>query len=65
MAKRPLVLLADEPTGQLDTETSAAVMGLLRDAAAAGISVVLATHDAALADIADRTVVMVDGALSA
>ena len=65
LVKHPRLLLADEPTGQLDSETSADVMGLLREAAGAGITVLLATHDAALADIADRVIRMEDGRLYA
>jgi putative ABC transport system ATP-binding protein len=63
LVKHPRLLLADEPTGQLDSETSADVMALLREAAGAGITVLLATHDAALADIADRVIRMEDGRL--
>jgi putative ABC transport system ATP-binding protein len=61
LVKEPRVLLADEPTGQLDTETAASVMGLIREASAAGITSIVATHDAALADQADRVLVMEDG----
>jgi putative ABC transport system ATP-binding protein len=61
LVKEPRVLLADEPTGQLDTETAASVMGLIREASAAGITSIVATHDPALADQADRVLVMEDG----
>ena len=63
MAKHPRLLLADEPTGQLDSETSQEVVNLLREAAASGITVLLATHDAMLADAADRVLRMEDGRL--
>jgi putative ABC transport system ATP-binding protein len=56
LSKRPSLLLADEPTGQLDSETSAHVVELLVDAARSGVTVVLATHDQRLAKRADRTV---------
>jgi putative ABC transport system ATP-binding protein len=61
LVKNPQVLLADEPTGQLDTETAADVMGLFQDAARAGVTVLLATHDQGLAERASRVVRMEDG----
>ena len=64
IVKRPRLLLADEPTGQLDSETSQEVVALLREAAGSGITVLLATHDAALADAADRVLRMEDGRLT-
>jgi putative ABC transport system ATP-binding protein len=64
LVKQPRLLLADEPTGQLDSETSLEVVNLLREAAASGITVLLATHDAALADAADRVLRMEDGRLT-
>lgn len=56
LSKRPSLLLADEPTGQLDSETSAHVVALLVDAARSGVTVVLATHDHGLAERAGRIV---------
>jgi len=64
MVKHPRLLLADEPTGQLDSETSQEVVSLLREAASAGITVLLATHDPALADVADRVLRIEDGRLT-
>jgi putative ABC transport system ATP-binding protein len=64
LVKQPRLLLADEPTGQLDSETSLEVVNLLREAAVSGITVLLATHDAALADAADRVLRMEDGRLT-
>ncbi len=64
LASRPSVILADEPTGELDSATGMSVMTALRDIAKAqGITVVVATHDLALAHMADRIKEMVDGAL--
>ena len=63
LVKHPRVLLADEPTGQLDTETASEVMALLRDAASSGICVMVASHDAALAASADVVLRMEDGRL--
>lgn len=59
----PPVLLADEPTGNLDPAASEPVMAALRAAAAAGTTVVIATHDYALAETADLRYRLEDGAL--
>jgi len=65
LAKRPALLIADEPTGQLDTETARAVLAVLRRTADAGTAVLLATHDPGAAEVADRVLRMEDGVLSA
>lgn len=60
----PLVLLADEPTGNLDERATRGVFHLLRDINATGTAVVMATHDLALVRSASyRTVELKDGAL--
>ena len=56
----PAVILADEPTGNLDVEAGATVLALLRELAAEGRAVVLVTHEASAAGIADR-VLRLDG----
>ena len=62
MSRRPPVLLADEPTGNLDSATGAQIVELLLAANRAhGSTVVLVTHDAALAAHADRTIALRDG----
>lgn len=62
LANDPLVLLADEPTGNLDTASSKKVQNILQDLAhQRGCSVVVVTHDQAFADTADRVVHIVDG----
>lgn len=61
LANDPAVLLADEPTGELDVTTEAQIIGLLRDRAAAGVAVLVATHSPAVAAAADRVVVLTDG----
>ena len=63
LANRPALLLADEPTGALDSAASRTVMGLLRAQNDAGQTIVMVTHDAKTADFADRTVGLVDGKL--
>jgi putative ABC transport system ATP-binding protein len=62
LVTRPAVIFADEPTGNLDSKSSADVLALLRRAVdELGQTVVMVTHDQDAADIADRTVVLVDG----
>jgi ABC-type lipoprotein export system ATPase subunit len=61
----PALLLADEPTGNLDVEAGADVLALLRELAAEGRAVVLVTHEANAAAIADRVLRLEDGRLVA
>ncbi|WP_084104946.1 ABC transporter ATP-binding protein [Demequina sp. NBRC 110056] len=66
LANEPRLLIADEPTGQLDADTGQAVMALLRDVIAAqGMTALVSTHDQGLMDIADATVRLADGRLVA
>jgi ABC-type lipoprotein export system ATPase subunit len=59
----PELLLADEPTGNLDAESGASVLRLLRTLAAGRRAVVLVTHDADAARVADRVLTLRDGRL--
>ena len=59
----PRLLLADEPTGNLDRENSEAVMKLFRELWSDGLTIVVITHDAAVAEAADRRVQIRDGRL--
>jgi putative ABC transport system ATP-binding protein len=62
LATRPALLLADEPTGQLDQETGKQIMRLLRAVVRSeGVTALVATHDPALIDIADRVLNLEDG----
>ncbi|MFC3080510.1 ABC transporter ATP-binding protein [Phenylobacterium terrae] len=61
LVSEPKVILADEPTGNLDTANGEAVMTLLTDAALAGVSVVMVTHSLAHAARAQRTIRLLDG----
>lgn len=63
MVSRPALVLADEPTGALDTQTGASVMALLQDMIRQGATVVLVTHDEAVARHAERTIRLFDGRL--
>jgi putative ABC transport system ATP-binding protein len=63
LANRPTLLLADEPTGALDSESGAGVLELFRRLHASGQTMVLVTHDPAVAAVASRTVGMRDGRL--
>jgi putative ABC transport system ATP-binding protein len=58
---RPRVLLADEPTGNLDSQMGEEVLGLLEQANAEGTTVVMVTHDARMAERAHRVVRLFDG----
>jgi putative ABC transport system ATP-binding protein len=58
---RPAILLADEPTGNLDSQTGAAVLRLLRGFADAGQAILMATHSDDAARICDRVVHLHDG----
>jgi len=59
------VLVADEPTGALDSHTSLEVFELLRGIADSGALVIVATHDPVIAGLADVAMVMTDGRLDA
>jgi putative ABC transport system ATP-binding protein len=61
LVTEPSVLLADEPTGNLDSRTSIEVMALFQDLNAQGITVVLVTHEADIAQYARRVVEVRDG----
>ena len=60
----PALVLADEPTGNLDVEAGSEVLRLLRAGASDGRAVVMVTHEAAAAAIADRVLTMRDGRLA-
>ena len=58
---RPSIVLADEPTGNLDSTTGASIMALIRELNADGATIIMITHDAGLADQLPRQIRMLDG----
>jgi putative ABC transport system ATP-binding protein len=61
LVNEPRVLLADEPTGNLDTRTSIEVMGVFQALNEQGITIVMVTHELDIASFSKRKVVMRDG----
>ena len=61
LVSRPEVVLADEPTGNLDTRTSIEIMGLFQELNDSGITIVMVTHELDIAAYCKRIVVMRDG----
>jgi putative ABC transport system ATP-binding protein len=61
LANEPSLLLADEPTGNLDSSSSRDVLRLLRRTHAVGQTIVMVTHDAKVAGLADRVISLFDG----
>ncbi len=63
LANNPKLMVADEPTGELDTDSAAGILQLLKTRATAGAAVVLVTHSPAVAAIADRHITLRDGVI--
>lgn len=61
LVTNPKVILADEPTGALDTQTSMDVMKILKDINATGISIIIVTHEHEIAQMTDRIINLRDG----
>lgn len=61
VAGAPALLLADEPTGNLDSENGESVMGLLKELHQSGTTICMVTHDPRYSAAADRTVMLFDG----
>jgi putative ABC transport system ATP-binding protein len=61
IAGKPLILLADEPTGNLDSVNGEAVMGLLQELHREGATICMVTHDPRYAQHAERSVHLFDG----
>jgi putative ABC transport system ATP-binding protein len=65
LANDPQLLIADEPTGELDTVTAGHIVALLRERAAEGAAIVAATHNIHIAEAADRVIELADGRVAA
>ncbi len=61
LANDPAVILADEPTGELDSISAGRILELLRDRAQAGAAVLIVTHSEEVAGLADREIGLLDG----
>ena len=59
----PLLILADEPTGNLDAKNSSEILNIFSELNKAGSTIIMVTHDSQVADVAQRTLQMKDGAL--
>ena len=64
LINNPVVILADEPTGNLDTTTSHSIMALLTDLNKKGITVVIVTHEEDIAAYTQRTIHVRDGEIT-
>jgi putative ABC transport system ATP-binding protein len=58
---RPAIVLADEPTGNLDSATGASIMALIRELGAEGATIIMITHDGGLAEQLPRRIGVLDG----
>ena len=65
MVTRPKLLLADEPTGALDTKSGNQIMEIFRRLSEEGMTIVMITHEPAIAECADKTYRILDGELKA
>ncbi len=65
LVNNPKIILADEPTGNLDTQTGESILELFRELHCAGRTIAIVTHDAEIAAVADRQIEIRDGRIDA
>ena len=61
LANRPAIILADEPTGEVDSKTRDIIIGILRRLSDGGQTVIIVTHDPWVSERTDRVIRLVDG----
>jgi len=64
LSNDPLVLLADEPTGNLDTRTGEEIMAVFADLSTRGKTIIMVTHEPNIAEHADRVITLRDGRIA-
>ncbi len=64
IAMKPSIIMADEPTGNLDTKSTGEIMQIFRDLHAAGSTIILVTHEPDIAQAADRQILVKDGKIT-
>ena len=64
IAMKPAILMADEPTGNLDTKSTGEIMEIFRDLHATGSTIILVTHEPDIAQAADRQILVKDGKIT-
>ena len=65
LANQPLIILADEPTGNLDSKSALEIIGMLKELNAQGTTIIMVTHEADLAQAASRIITLKDGLIVA
>ena len=64
IAMKPSIIMADEPTGNLDTKSTGEIMSIFRDLHASGSTIILVTHEPDIAQAADRQILVKDGKIT-
>ena len=64
IAMKPSIIMADEPTGNLDTKSTGEIMGIFRDLHASGATIILVTHEPDIAQAAERQILVKDGKIT-